>query len=165
MAPSALAALGSPSWKEEKRVGSAKRRNTGSEAESLVPPNPSVPPDYDPTVGAKPYSPFYRHATSSHATPEQLTVQDKNTNVRISDLENGLRPSEESRNHQPSKLWAEKKRTCDWIRGLTKGQRIAVKAAIAILTLGTMVGIALGITSAVGGGVWKSDHQQGAIGS
>jgi hypothetical protein len=46
---------------------------------------------------------------------------------------------------------------------LTRKQRVAVKAVIALVTLGSMVAIALGITVAVGGGVWKSDHQRGAI--
>lgn len=41
---------------------------------------------------------------------------------------------------------------------------MAVKATIAVVTVGTMVAIALGITAAVGGAVWKSDTQQVVIG-
>ena len=165
MAPSALVALGS--WKEEKRVTSSRGINDGPETEALVsPPSPAVP-DYDPTVGAKPYSPFYRHATQNFSaqTPNPTgTLKVPNAN----ELENGVnayRPSGESDNRRNSKLWTEKKRHCDWLRALPKKQRIAVKAVIAIAILGTMVAIALGITAAVGGGVWKSNHQQGSIGS
>ncbi|BAE58347.1 hypothetical protein F9C07_1926 [Aspergillus flavus] len=164
MAPSALAALGT--WKEEKRVTSSKGLNDGPETEALVsPPSPAVP-DYDPTIGAKPCSPFYRHAT------QNFTGQTPNSTLKVPeaiDLETGgvsaYRPSGESDNRRSSKLWTEKKRHCDWLRALPKKQRIAVKAVIAIALLGTMVAIALGITAAVGGGVWKSNHQQGAIGS
>ncbi|KAB8239519.1 hypothetical protein ETB97_000743 [Aspergillus alliaceus] len=166
MAPSALASLSTQlPWKDEKRTGSSRGLNGAPEAESLVASPGPVAQDYDPTVGAKPYSPFYRHATPSIAAMERLNAPNKSPNIRTSDLESGWRPSDDSANRRSSKLWANKKRHCDWLRGMTRGQRIAVKAAIAILTLGTMVGIALGITSAVGGGVWKSDHQQGTIGS
>ncbi|GAB1210077.1 hypothetical protein BDV32DRAFT_117222 [Aspergillus pseudonomiae] len=157
MAPSALAALG--------RVTSPKGFKGGPEAEALVsPPSPAVP-DYDPTINAKPYSPFYRHAT------QNFTGQTPNAALKVpnaDDLETGAsayRPSGESDNRRSSKLWTEKKRHCDWLRALPKKQRIAVKAVIAIVIVGTMVAIALGITAAVGGGVWKSNHQQGAIGS
>ncbi|KAE8380324.1 hypothetical protein BDV26DRAFT_144386 [Aspergillus bertholletiae] len=167
MSPSALGALGS--WKDEKRVTSSRGLTSGPETEALVsPPSPAVP-DYDPTIGAKPYSPFYRHATQNFTG--QTLNETENATLTVPnpiDLENGsnaYRPSGESDNRRNSKLWTEKKRHCDWLRALPKKHRMAVKAAIAIATVGTMVAIALGITAAVGGGVWKSNHQQGAIGS
>lgn len=48
---------------------------------------------------------------------------------------------------------------------MPRKQRLAIKLVIAFLIVGAMVGIALGITAAVGGGVWKSHDQQGSIGS
>ncbi|KAF7586124.1 hypothetical protein BBP40_009420 [Aspergillus hancockii] len=166
-------------WKDEKRTASTEGLTAVPETEALVPgtspiPSPSAspaPPEFDPTVGAKPYSPFYRHATLPHSATERLTVQTKDSSLHpnsVNDIEIGddpFRSSADSGNRRGSKLWKQKKRHCHWFRGLTKGQKMAVKGAIAILTVGTMVAIALGITAAVGGGVWKSDHQQGAIGS
>ncbi|KAB8069889.1 hypothetical protein BDV29DRAFT_43510 [Aspergillus leporis] len=174
MAPIGLTHLGSQlPWKDEKRTASTEGLTAVPETEALVPPssNPSPAPEFDPTVGAKPYSPFYRHATLPHSATERLTVQTKDSTLHpnsVNDIEIGADPfrsSADSGVRRGSKLWKQKKRHCDWLRGLTKGQKMAVKGVIAILTVGTMVAIALGITAAVGGGVWKSDHQQGAIGS
>ncbi|KAL4864761.1 hypothetical protein BDV12DRAFT_175788 [Aspergillus spectabilis] len=58
-----------------------------------------------------------------------------------------------------SKLWAQKKRYCDCLAGLSKGRRLLIKGAIAVVIVGSMVAVALGITAAVGGGVWSGDHQ------
>ncbi|KAL5359041.1 hypothetical protein BJX96DRAFT_53803 [Aspergillus floccosus] len=121
--------------------------------------------NYDPTVGAKPYSPFYRHATPTlHG--ERVTINAKEVTgagmYSLTELER--QSSDESDNRRESNLWAEKKRHCDCMRSMPRGQRIMIKAAIAVVTLGTMVAIALGITAAVGGGVWRSDHQQSDIG-
>lgn len=131
--------------------------------------SPKSPEDYDPCVNAKPYSPFYRHASSSFAL-EQTKSQTKkpNCSVDMHDLESApsqtpYKPSVDVPSCRPSKLWTKKRRRCDCMQSLTRKQRMAVKAAIAVVTLGSMVAIALGITIAVGGGVWKSDHQQAAI--
>ncbi|RHZ65159.1 uncharacterized protein CDV56_101631 [Aspergillus thermomutatus] len=132
--------------------------------------SPKSPEDYDPCVNAKPYSPFYRHATASFAL-EQAKSQSKKPNCNLDgmhDLESAPSPSPykqsvDVQSSRTSNLWTKKRRRCNWMQSLTKKQKLAVKAIIAIVTLGSMVAIALGITIAVGGGVWKSDHQQGAI--
>ncbi|KAE8150908.1 hypothetical protein BDV25DRAFT_153520 [Aspergillus avenaceus] len=166
---STLAAIGNQlTSKDEKRIGSPTKGLTAvPEAEALVPPTSPVE-DYDPTIGAKPFSPFYRHATPS-ITLGRLGLKNKDSagaTKNATDIEYGerCRESGESGNRRESKLWKEKKRHCDWLRNLPRGQRMVIKAAIAIGTVGTMVAIALGITVAVGGGVWRSDHQQSAIG-
>jgi hypothetical protein len=114
--------------------------------------SPKSPEDYDPCANAKPYSPFYRHATTSFAL-EQSKSQTKKPNCTV----DGMNDLESAPSQTPYK------KRCGCMQALTRKQRMAVKAAIAIVTLGSMVAIALGITVAVGGGVWKSDHQQGAI--
>ena len=124
-------------------------------------------PDFDSSIGAKPYSPFYRHATPSLST-EQLTWEARRANKRSrcpKDIESQIpeSPTSESQNKKLSKLWTKKKQPWEILQGLSKKQRIAAKLFIVILTLGTMVGIALGITSAVGGGVWKFDKREGSI--
>ncbi|KAF7174374.1 hypothetical protein CNMCM5623_007021 [Aspergillus felis] len=132
--------------------------------------SPKSPEDYDPCVNAKPYSPFYRHATTSFAL-EQSRSQTKKPNCSVDamhDLESApsqtpYKQSMDVPGCRTSKLWTKKRKRCGCMQSLTRKQRVAVKAAIAVVTLGSMVAIALGITVAVGGGVWKSDHQQGAI--
>ncbi|KAF9890849.1 hypothetical protein FE257_005420 [Aspergillus nanangensis] len=159
---------------------------TSLRVEDSIPQNPSTsffsisdsltsaPPvdhkgDYDPTVGAKPYSPFYRHATPNvnldNLDGKTIEVKDLGASREdsLNDVEQGLvQPSDDSKdNRRQSKLWKEKKRRCDCMRSMTKKQRIATKAAIATVILGSMVAIALGITAAVDGGIWSSpDHQQ-----
>lgn len=126
-------------------------------------------PDFDPSIGAKPYSPFYRHATPSLST-EQLTWEARRANRYHSkcarDVEAQISPIQPqgSQTSKLSKLWTKKKQPWELLEGLSTRQRITAKALIAILTLGAMVGIALGITSAVGG-VWKYDkHQRSFLG-
>lgn len=128
---------------------------------------PDPAPDFDPSIGAKPHSPFYRHATPSLSL-EQLTWKSRHGNrspTRMADVEaqESQTPSVKTEKSKLSKLWRKKKQPWELLDGLSKKQRIAAKALITIVTVGAMVGIALGITSAVGGGVWKYDGQQGAV--
>ncbi|RAL11088.1 uncharacterized protein BO97DRAFT_444284 [Aspergillus homomorphus CBS 101889] len=135
-------------------------------------PDHHQPGDYNPCVGAKPSSPFYRHATPSvtidrfkvETEKPQPTVQRYTPSViperppmfNVSALESGSR-------HE-SNLWGQPKRHCGCMSRLGKKQRMVVKAIIAVVILGTMIAIALGITVAVGGAVWRSDHRQEFIG-
>ena len=49
--------------------------------------------------------------------------------------------------------------------GLTRRQRLATKILIAIIVIGAMVGIGVGISMKVGGGVWQTQNQTSRIGS
>lgn len=125
--------------------------------------------DFDPTVGAKPYSPFYRHATTK-PSEEHLKVDVKITSRGYSsqDLESGGRSAYKQSVdlNRASKIWVkEDKRRCGWFDAMTKRQRLAVKVFLALLIVGGMIGIAVGITAAVGGGVWRSSHRQATLGS
>ncbi|RMJ24719.1 hypothetical protein PHISP_04413 [Aspergillus sp. HF37] len=117
-------------------------------------------PDFDPSIGAKPYSPFYRHATPSLSL-EHLTKKTRNASrspTRMADTEAQVETPQSApsgdQNSSLSKLWHRKKQPWELLEGLSKRHRIVVKVLIAVATVGTMIGIALGITSAVGGGVW-----------
>ncbi|KAL4886908.1 hypothetical protein BJY04DRAFT_212878 [Aspergillus karnatakaensis] len=136
--------------------------------------------DYDPSVNAKPYSPFYRHATPSSRLARLTSPSQRKRTLsfglrspidengvartpwhRLYDTEKGDKTDVEAlaQGRIESKLWAQKKRYCDCLAGLSKGQRMLVKGAIAVVIVGSMVAVALGITAAVGGGVWRGDHQ------
>jgi hypothetical protein len=123
--------------------------------------------DFDPHVGAKPYSPFYRHGSPT-ISYEQLTLETKNANRERSglrDIENA-EPYFTERNDSPrrSKLWEGENQPRSCMRSLTSRQRMALKAVVAVVTVGTMIAIALGITAAVGGATWRASAQQTASG-
>jgi hypothetical protein len=141
----------------------------------VLPPSPIIQSvqastvEFDPHIGAKPYSPFFRH--NDNDSLEYLKNETTISAQRYgsNDLESGLSNTPHKRSldiHgvRQSKLWMKKTRRCDCLSSLTPKQRLAVKLVIAFFIVGAMVGIALGITAAVGGGVWKSHNQQGTIG-
>ncbi|CAI7638082.1 unnamed protein product [Penicillium palitans] len=122
--------------------------------------------EFDPSIGAKPCSPFYPH-TSPTISYEQLTFETKNANRRsqLRDLES-LGPYASCRTDSPrrSKLWEEENKPLTWFQTLSNKQRMALKAVVAVVTVGTMIAIALGITAAVGGAGWKVSAEKTAAG-
>lgn len=54
---------------------------------------------------------------------------------------------------------------CSPLRGLSKNQKLWAKIIIALVVIGAAVGIGIGISKAVGAGVWKNANSQGKIGS
>lgn len=128
---------------------------------------PAHPQDFDPTVGAKPYSPFYSHGSPT-ISREQLTFDTKNattTHSQLRDIENAG-PYLAARTDSPrrSKLWEAENPPRGFLQSLTTRQRMALKAVIAVVTVGGMIAIALGITSAVGGAVWRSKGESTDVG-
>ncbi|KAL5339515.1 hypothetical protein BJX70DRAFT_363881 [Aspergillus crustosus] len=159
-------------------------------AQQSSPQQPTQSPhveDYDPCLNAKPYSPFYRHATPSSKLARLTSPTKRKRTLSfgmkspINEIEGVSRPPwqrlydretdlEKAKNTEKgdthvhitgngAKLWTQKKRYCVCLAGLSKGQRLMVKGAIALVIVGSMVAVALGITAAVGGGVWSGDHQ------
>lgn len=143
--------------------------------------------DFDPSIGAKPYSPFYRHHTAQTTKVRSLEVRSRrdttNESQHINDIELGQESNTNPHNENTKKfpfsllelvsrrktirrsnLWAQDNREGSCLRGLSEKQRLAVKLIIALITLGGMIGIALGITVAVGGGVWAGRRRVSPIG-
>ncbi|KAJ5774156.1 hypothetical protein N7457_009052 [Penicillium paradoxum] len=123
--------------------------------------------DFDPSIGAKPCSPFYRHGSPT-ISYEQLTLETKHANrnrSHLRDLENAG-PYAACRTDSPrrSKLWEEENKPRTWLQSLSNKQRMALKAVVAVVTVGTMIAIALGITVAVGGPAWKTSTEKMAAG-
>lgn len=118
--------------------------------------------DYDPFTNASPYSPFYRHAT-----PNLALLSMNTSRPAVHDLESGIsRTHDSGRPHttQSSRLWEPKRSCCEWWNTMERKKRTACEIAIAILILGGIVGVPLGITAGVGGGIWKSPYQRGRLG-
>lgn len=121
--------------------------------------------DFDPSIGAKPYSPFYPHNTPSMSC-EHLTFETKlasQNDRRIRDLEEAGVYLVREDSPQRSKLWEGRKPPRSCLHSLTPRQRMIIKALIAVVTVGSMIGIALGITAAVGGTTWRSSTKQTAL--
>ncbi|ODH51341.1 hypothetical protein GX48_02581 [Paracoccidioides brasiliensis] len=146
---------------------------TAHEDSHLPSPNPCYRPpgspassEFDPSRGAKPYSPFYKHPTT-RTSLEQLrneTSQRRSARYRMHDVENGYqagtRPSMDGQGSTRG-LWVDsRQKNSKWLGRLNRKQKFAVKALIAVIIVGTMVGIGLGISIALGGSVWKSSYQQ-----
>jgi hypothetical protein len=150
--------------KHEKKPTSPGIRSPACSIQST--PEVINPQDFDPTIGAKPYSPFYKHGSPT-ISYEQLTYETKNnlSQSHLRDIENAG-PYSAGRTDSPrrSKLWEKEqpKRSC--MQSLTTRQRMALKAVVAVVTVGSMIAIALGITVAVGGAAWRSSAESVTMG-
>lgn len=51
---------------------------------------------------------------------------------------------------------------CGCMAGLNKKTKIWIKLLIAFIVVGTAIGVGLGISRAVGGGIWKSNSNSNA---
>ncbi|EEQ85554.1 hypothetical protein RJZ56_007109 [Blastomyces dermatitidis] len=150
-----------------------------TQEETLLPsPNPCHRPpsspagsDFDPSRGAKPLSPFYIHPTTRTSLEQvRSEAQAYCQGYKLHDAENGYQvPIKPSMDGQGSDrgLWGpcpnSRRKKSKWLGRLSRKQRLAVKGLIALFIAGSMVGIGLGISISLGGGVWKSKNQQGEI--
>ena len=134
--------------------------------------------EYDPCQNAQKFSPFY---TYNHESPRPSTDARPKQSIAMSvrDLELGeITPSVNQekihaqkntklsladkmmfwKHRQPCLTKPKKQR---WLQRLPKKQRIAVKAMIALIVVGAMVGIAVGIAAALHSTVTGTDHVVG----
>ena len=120
--------------------------------------------EYDPT-STNPFSAFYCHPTT-RTSFEQLKSE---SNVRIQVYEADLEAGHSRKSLDPSR----KSKECSmkagrngWnpMRKLNKRQKLWAKLLIALLIVGAAVGLGIGISKAVGAGVWKSANEQAPIG-
>lgn len=127
---------------------------------------------------SSPYSPFYDHSDA----PATLSLQETNTpkkshlTVYESDIEACLTETKSSmlskkKTTNQCTVWPGQKALMDakrverrrgecWnpMRGLDKRTKLWLKVLIAALIVGIAVAVGLGISKAVGGGIWKQDN-------
>jgi len=128
--------------------------------------------------GCSPSSPFYSHRQTrqSHDAQEADSKLKVFPGIYETDLEAattnkssvnvGMTPMT-TRTNQDCPVWpgrsalqrqkkqAKKQRGCNPMRNFSKRQKITIKVLIALVIVGAAVGIGLGISKAVGGGIWK----------
>lgn len=103
--------------------------------------------NYNPSADAHPSSPLRIYETSTAAISAQTELgQDPNH-----DPEKGIPRGHSLKRRGRSGLCDEKERRCACWRRLSKKARLTIKIVIAIVILGAMLAIALGIAAAAGG--------------
>ncbi|KAF2644262.1 hypothetical protein P280DRAFT_228402 [Massarina eburnea CBS 473.64] len=136
-----------------------------------------------------PYSAFYKHPSARRSLDASAPPSKTHLDVTVyeHDLEAGSVPlstaTTQTQNQKPSvdgrvkecTMWPsrqtimEKKKMskrakgCNLFRNLNSKQRLWAKILIAALVVAAAVGLGVGITRAVGGGVWKSKGQTQGI--
>lgn len=140
---------------------------------------------------SNPYSAFYKHPEARRSidnvsAPQSKTHLEINTFER--DLEAGIPLSAATTQQLPKvsvdgrvrevkdcTMWPsrqavlekrkdhKRKKGCNLFKGLTSKQRLWAKIIIALLVVGAAVGLGVGISRAVGGGVWAGDGKSKEI--
>ncbi|KAI4130788.1 MAG: hypothetical protein LQ338_001560 [Usnochroma carphineum] len=113
---------------------------------------------YDPT-STNPFSPFYDHARASESS-RRLHHNDleKGTKVTITAHANKSSQTLGPDNKQPSLLCrCSAKRTRGCWRNMSKKQRVAVQILIALVFMGAVTGLGVGVSKAMGTGIWKGE--------
>lgn len=141
--PTGQSRTASPNPPEPTHVKSANRLSTepfpGLDHEQL---------NYNPSADAYPSSPLRNYETSTAAASAARTELSQDLNH---DPEKGIPRGYSLKRRGRSGLCDEKERRCACWRRLSKKARLAIKIVIAIVILGAMLAIALGIAAAAGG--------------
>ena len=143
--------------------------------------DPSSRDDYPPSSD-HPFSPFYSHPT----TRTSLEQKKSDSKVRFAlyehDLENGSRvtqttqtepahhchpndtvwPCEKVRKQQQAMVTSKEHNSYSLFKRLSKKQKFWVQVLIAIVIVGAITGLGIGITKAVGGGVFRTSSNSSA---
>ncbi|KAI9818106.1 MAG: hypothetical protein M1827_000731 [Pycnora praestabilis] len=125
---------------------------------------------------AHPSSAFYCHPTTRSSFERAKSESQAHIKVYDVDVEAARSMSVSEGPRKECTVWpgkqtlaqkarlAKKSRGCSPLRNLTKQQKLWAKILIALVIIGAAVGIGIGISRAVGGGVWKGNNPQGTIG-
>lgn len=134
---------------------------------------------YDPS-SSHPFSAFYSHPTTR--TSFEIAKSQSNVHVAVysHDLESGSRITQAESTHggrhhkEDDKVWpcqrkmrekqlAKKRgKWCDPLGRLSKKQKIVVQTLIVLLLVGAITGLSIGISKAVGGGVFRTSNNSDA---
>lgn len=137
--------------------------------------------DYDPISNSQhPFSAFYSHPTTRTSLEQARSKSKIHIAVYKHDLESGSRITQaealpERNNKEDDKVWPcaetlrkkklamqQKRRGCSPFGRLSKKQRIVVQTLIVVLLIAAMTGLGVGISKAVGGGVFRTANNSNA---
>ena len=140
--------------------------------------------EYDPT-SSNPFSAFYSHPRTRTSFEQAKSESNLHLPLYNHDIESGSRithasvadgmPGPLSHVHKDDKMWPcsrqkeatllekQQERTrCAPYSRLSKKQKFWVQAVVALIVIGAFTGLGLGISKAVGGGVFKNSHNSSA---
>lgn len=140
--------------------------------------------EYDPT-SSNPFSAFYSHPRTRTSFEQAKSESNLHLPLYNHDLEAGSRithasqadavPELPSHVHKDDKVWPcsrtkektllekqQQRRGCSPYNRLSKKQKFCVQVLIALVVIGAFTGLGLGISKAVGGGVFKSNDNSSA---
>ena len=137
--------------------------------------------DYPPTSD-HPFSPFYSHPTTRTSLEQKKSESRVRFQLYEHDLESGSRvtqftqkepaqhchtddavwPCDKFRKQHEAMLKSKRHNSCSPFNRLSKKQRFWVKILLAIVVIGAITGLGVGITKAVGGGVFRTSSNSSA---
>ncbi|TKA67497.1 hypothetical protein B0A49_08544 [Cryomyces minteri] len=152
-----------------------------SDTDSVMTLTPTASRVATPQEGSSPLNPFsafYSHPATRHSLEEARTASKTHFQVYETDLEAGLstadlpKQSSLDGNAKECTMWPSKKtlrekaklqekatrRMYNPMRNLSKKQKLYAKILIALLVVAAAVGIGIGVSRAVGGGVWAGNN-------
>lgn len=143
--------------------------------------SPSCDPPMTPTEeynsrSSHPFSAFYLHPTTRTSFEQHKSESKVHIRTQEQDLEAASTTFPFSEATRDTEVWpckqqlkkralvVKRSRGCSPLSGLTQTQKFWVKLLIALVVIGAAVGIGIGISKAVGAGVWKNGNSQKKIG-
>ncbi|KAI9683342.1 MAG: hypothetical protein M1829_005412 [Trizodia sp. TS-e1964] len=141
-------------------------------ARSIGSPSPSPP---SPTQAPTPLSPFYTYAPTRHSLDVRKSSSKPSLYIDIEAAPSST-PSLEFTQSKECAMWPGKQAIvakqksalrrggCHPLARLGRRTKLGVKILIALLIVSAAVGIGVGVTKAVGGGVWRSEGSTTTIG-
>ena len=137
--------------------------------------------DYPPSA-AHPFSPFYSHPTTRTSLEQKKSESKVRFQIYEHDLEAGSRVTQFTQNepaqhcHKDDAVWpsgrnrkqneamAKNKEHSSYnpLKRMSKKQKIWIKVLVAVVVIGAITGLGIGITKAVGGGVFRTSSNSSA---
>ena len=137
--------------------------------------------DYPPS-STHPFSPFYSHPTTRTSLEQKRSESKVRFQIYENDLESGSRvtqftqpepaqyshtddtvwPSSKVRKQHEAMIKSKEHNSYSPLKRLSKKQKFCVKLLIAIVIIGAITGLGVGITKAVGGGVFRTSSNSSA---
>ncbi|KAL8857248.1 MAG: hypothetical protein Q9178_006174 [Gyalolechia marmorata] len=158
---------------------------------SLPAPTPNTEAEtYDPT-STDPFSPFYSHARASESRsrvhirsstsqdvdlekghPSGITISNVPStvsaaaNLNLNNTPSQQHPHRFSKCHNKQSLLcrSEAKNAQGWWRNLSKRQKVLVHLLIGLIFIGAVTGLGVGVSKAMGTGIWKTESASEPIG-
>ena len=138
--------------------------------------HPPMPNTYDP-VSSNPCSAFYSHPTTRTSFEQRKSESKVNIQVYHHDLESGARVAHSmyASGNEKNPVWPcksqllrqesemRRSRTCGPFKSMTKKQKLITQILLALLVIGAVFGLGIGVAKATNSGIYKNPNSQTSI--